>query len=148
MGELLFETHDNVEHLALIERSMGRFPFGMVTASQFGRSAVEAEEEDEVGGGGGRGGDGDGWVGRRESGGGRSKAVFDRDGWHRIGEILSSSLSMEHVRTRLDVDALVRDWDKSLSSGMGFGSLLRALLVMDPRMWKTAGEALRLPFFD
>ena len=65
MGELLFETHDNVEHLALIERSVGIFPFGMVTASRFGRSAVEAEEE-VVGGGGGRGGDGDGWVGRRE----------------------------------------------------------------------------------
>lgn len=32
-GELLFATHDNVEHLALMERVIGRFPHGMLRRS-------------------------------------------------------------------------------------------------------------------
>jgi len=33
LGELLFATHDNIEHLALIERIIGRFPLDMIRRS-------------------------------------------------------------------------------------------------------------------
>lgn len=33
-GELLFATHDNVEHLALVERKIGLFPRHMVDSSK------------------------------------------------------------------------------------------------------------------
>lgn len=36
-GELLFATHDNVEHLALIERKIGLFPRRMVNAAKDGQ---------------------------------------------------------------------------------------------------------------
>jgi len=42
-GDLLFATHDNFEHLALIERIVGRFPFDMVVRSkEFGTSAFDS----------------------------------------------------------------------------------------------------------
>lgn len=37
-GELLFATHDNIEHSALIERTIGPFPRGMVKASKNNKS--------------------------------------------------------------------------------------------------------------
>jgi dual-specificity kinase/CDC-like kinase len=42
-GDLLFATHDNFEHLALIERIVGRFPFDMVSRSkEFGTSTFDS----------------------------------------------------------------------------------------------------------
>jgi Serine/threonine protein kinase len=42
-GDLLFATHDNFEHLALMERIVGRFPFDMVSRSrEFRTSAFDS----------------------------------------------------------------------------------------------------------
>lgn len=42
MGDLLFPTHDNIEHLALIERTIGRFPMDMLKRSRnVGSSAFD-----------------------------------------------------------------------------------------------------------
>lgn len=42
-GELLFATHDNFEHLALIERIVGRFPLDMISCSrEFGTIAFDS----------------------------------------------------------------------------------------------------------
>jgi serine/threonine protein kinase len=43
-GELLFGTHDTVEHLALIERIVGVFPYGMVQDAKRGKQYALAEE--------------------------------------------------------------------------------------------------------
>jgi serine/threonine protein kinase len=43
-GELLFGTHDTVEHLALIERIIGLFPYGMVQDAKRGKQYALADE--------------------------------------------------------------------------------------------------------
>jgi hypothetical protein len=43
-GELLFATHDNTEHLALIERTIGWFPRRMVKVSQDNQDSDLARE--------------------------------------------------------------------------------------------------------
>jgi hypothetical protein len=43
VGDLLFPTHDNMEHLALIERTIGRFPMDMLKRSQnYGKTAFDS----------------------------------------------------------------------------------------------------------
>jgi dual-specificity kinase/CDC-like kinase len=42
-GELLFATHDNIEHLALIERVIGNFPRAMVKAAKNGSQSDIAQ---------------------------------------------------------------------------------------------------------
>lgn len=42
MGELLFATHDNTEHLALIERAVGPFPRDMVTRATANGDAFDS----------------------------------------------------------------------------------------------------------
>ena len=42
MGDLLFATHDNCEHLALIERSIGPFPHDMLERSSIARKLFDS----------------------------------------------------------------------------------------------------------
>jgi len=128
VGELLFATHDNVEHLALMERTIGRFPYEMIWGNSGGLRGSSSFS----------------------SMSGKTKfqccsitTAFDTNGWHRMGDVLPTS-SLEHVMTRKSLDSLI--WDEDRSSGMG--SLLRFLLVMDPRSRKPAGEVLKLPVFN
>jgi serine/threonine protein kinase len=49
-GELLFATHDNLEHLALMERIVGRFPARILRAAREGRQKdLEKEAFDSSG---------------------------------------------------------------------------------------------------
>jgi dual specificity protein kinase CLK2/3 len=58
-GELLFGTHDSVEHLALIERIIGLFPYWMIHEAKRGKQHVLADE------------------------------AFDSAGYHRLDRVLS-----------------------------------------------------------
>ncbi|GAX15006.1 CDC-like kinase [Fistulifera solaris] len=59
-GELLFATHDDVEHLALIEKKIGLFPRRMINASKDGQDPELA------------------------------RSAFDSTGLHRLGRVLTS----------------------------------------------------------
>jgi serine/threonine protein kinase len=117
-GELLFGTHDNAEHLALIERSVGPFRRDLLSLSEINR--------------------------RTPAGAAGSLLVrecFDSRGWHRIRGVLSTR-SIEHVRKMVPVESLVLERDRP----SGIGRLLRSLLTIDPKQRVTAREALKSPF--
>jgi dual-specificity kinase/CDC-like kinase len=118
-GELLFATHDNPEHLALMERAAGPFPRARL------EGAARAPPS-------GRGADGPALA----------RACFDARGWHRIRGVLSRR-SIEHVRRMAPVEELVSAHDRPT----GLGRLLRGLLVIDPQRRASAREALASPFF-
>lgn len=128
VGELLFATHDNVEHLALMERIVGRFPAEMiwgdvsvnVVSSSFSSTRSGKNKQPSC----------------------QFATAFDTHGWHRMGGVLPPS-SLEHVVTRSSLETLISHEDRS----SGFSLLLRSLLVINPRMRKTAGEGLKLQFF-
>jgi len=106
LGELLFATHDNSEHLALIEKIIGRFPRDMLIRSkEFGST------------------------------------VFDTFGFHTMD---LPSESKAHVRSRLSLDSIVSESDKE----SGLVGLLKSLLMVDPAVRATAGNALKAPFLD
>mmetsp|Transcript_31358 Transcript_31358/g.37312 ORF Transcript_31358/g.37312 Transcript_31358/m.37312 type:complete len:300 (+) Transcript_31358:499-1398(+) len=140
IGELLFETHDNDEHLALIERIVGRFPPMMIRNTKL-KSSLSFSSSATVTTYASKSPRSNHTNNYNNNTHGGSTALFDGNGWHRMGDILSSS-SLEHVRTRLDLDSMVLDCDRS----SGLGLLLRSLLVMDPRMRKTAYATRKLPF--
>jgi len=43
VGELLFSTHSNTEHLCLMERVLGRFPHWMVNQGKYGSKYFDAD---------------------------------------------------------------------------------------------------------
>jgi len=89
MGELLFATHDNAEHLALIERAVGPFPKELLDRSL--RSSNSSCSS-------------------------LARQCFDSRGWHRIRGILSSR-SIEHVRKMMPVDQMVLEHDRPTGLG-------------------------------
>ncbi len=106
LGELLFATHDNSEHLALIEKIIGRFPLDMLTRSkEFGST------------------------------------VFDSFGFHKLD---LPAESKEHVRSRPPLESIVNERDQT----SGLVGLLKSLLMIDPAVRATAGDALKATFFD
>lgn len=48
-GDLLFQTHDELEHLALIEKTVGRFPSSMVSSSRHGRKYFHSDNRVRIG---------------------------------------------------------------------------------------------------
>jgi dual-specificity kinase/CDC-like kinase len=106
IGELLFATHDNAEHLALIELIIGRFPLDMLTRSkEFGTT------------------------------------VFDTFGFHKM-ELSEESKS--HVRSRPPLKSVVNERDQT----SGLVGLLKSLLMIDPVVRTTAGDALKSTFLE
>ena len=84
MGELLFATHDNTEHLALMERAIGRFPLDILAQSR--QAATHNNNNTNC-------------------------FVFDSYGWHKMNAVLSPS-SLSHVRKMGPLESLVTDHDK------------------------------------
>jgi len=54
------------------------------------------------------------------------------------------SESKAHVRSRLSLDSIVSESDKE----SGLVGLLKSLLMVDPAVRATAGNALKAPFLD
>lgn len=77
-GELLFATHDNIEHLALMERIIGPFPRRMVRAAKSNGSQADI-----------------------------AKVAFDIDGQHRMGRVLEPDHA-NFVRTSPRLEHLIR----------------------------------------
>jgi len=119
-GELLFGTHDNAEHLALIERSVGPFRRDLLSLSDMNRGTPAGDAGSLL-----------------------VRECFDSRGWHRINGVLSTR-SIEHVRNMVPVEALVLERDRP----SGLGRLIRSLLTIDPKHRVTAREALVSPFFS
>jgi len=117
LGELLFATHDNAEHLALMERAVGPFPKELLDRSR-SSSMVNSEGDSLV------------------------RECFDSRGWHKIRGVLSPR-SIEHVRKMVPLEQMVLERD----CPTGLGCLLRSLLTIDPKRRATAKEALMSPFF-
>jgi serine/threonine protein kinase len=80
-GELLFATHSNVEHLALMDRIIGPFPRRMVKAAKTNGVQIDLANE-----------------------------VFDSDGRHRMGRVLSEE-DAAFVRKAPSLECLVRKRD-------------------------------------
>lgn len=118
-GELLFGTHDNAEHLALIERSVGPFRRELLSLSEMNRGTPAGDAGSLL-----------------------VRECFDSRGWHRINSVLSKR-SIEHVRNMVPVEALVLEHDRP----SGLGQLIRSLLTIDPKHRVTARDALASPFF-
>lgn len=95
VGELLFATHDDVEHLALMERAAGPFPGARLAAAQLRRGAAAA----------------------------LARECFDARGWHRGREVLSSR-SVAHVRRMPPVERLVSEHDRPSGLGPMLRGLL------------------------
>lgn len=95
-GELLFATHDNAEHLALMERAVGPFPKELLDRS---RSTSSSSSSSLV------------------------KECFDSRGWHRIRGVLPSR-SIEHVRKMVTVEQMVLEHDRPTGLGRLLRSLL------------------------
>jgi dual-specificity kinase/CDC-like kinase len=83
MGELLFATHDNAEHLALMERTIGPFPRHMLDRCH--NSSNNNNNNDSL-----------------------AQQVFDSHGWHKMERVLTSS-AMSHVRNVGPLETLVTD---------------------------------------
>ena len=118
-GELLFATHDNAEHLALIERAVGPFRRDLLSLSDMNRGTPAGDAGSLL-----------------------VRECFDSRGWHRINGVLSTR-SIEHVRKMAPVEGLVLEHDRP----SGLGRLIRSLLTIDPKHRVTAREALESPFF-
>jgi dual-specificity kinase/CDC-like kinase len=99
-GELLFSTHDNLEHLGLIEKRVGAFPESMIRGSKL------AEEE----------------------------MVFDKLGQFR-GELLGRK-ERGYVKKTKELG------DEFSGEGGELVSLMRQLLIVDPRLRVSARQAL------
>jgi len=102
-GDLLFQTHDNTEHLALIEKIIGRFPLNMLRRSK------------NIG------------------------STFDVYGWHTLDLPMASKV---HVRKAHNLKSIVQKNDR----GAGFEPFLRSLLIIDPALRTSAGDALCCSF--
>ena len=87
-GELLFATHDDAEHLALMERAAGPFPATRLADARA----------------------------RRGDGAALARECFDARGWHRGREVLSSR-SYAHVRRMPPVERLVADPERPSGLG-------------------------------
>ena len=127
-GELLFQTHDSGEHLALMEQILGPFPLEMVGGGGGG------------GYGGYGGGSGGGGAGAR---GGQSKEVrkyFDSAGRMRFPDKFPRE-SVRHVRSQRKLSELVNVRDTV------FLDLVRQMLTLDPAQRLTARAALNHRFF-
>jgi len=96
-GELLFATHDNAEHLALMERAVGPFPKELLDRSRLSTT--------------------------KGSGSSLVRECFDSRGWHKIRGVLSSR-SIEHVRKMVPVEQMVLQHDRPTGLGRLLRSLL------------------------
>jgi len=124
-GQLLFATHDNLEHLALMERIISPFPHWMLKEARGNVSA---------------------------SGGSNNLAhqAFDqRTGRHRLGDVLSAE-SVSCVRRSQHLESIIcgRNDDYGPSSSpvddpTWLLELLRRILVIDPEERSTAHECLQ-----
>jgi dual-specificity kinase/CDC-like kinase len=86
MGELLFATHDNAEHLALMEQTIGPFPRHMLDHQP--HASCHNNNNNSL-----------------------AQQVFDsHTGWHKMERVLSSS-AMSHVRNVGPLETLVTDAD-------------------------------------
>lgn len=96
-GELLYATHDNAEHLALMERAVGPFPKELLDRA---RSSTASSEGTLL-----------------------ARECFDSRGWHKIRDVLSSR-SIEHVRKMVPVEQIVLEHDRPTGLGYLLRSLL------------------------
>jgi serine/threonine protein kinase len=118
-GSLLFPTHDNAEHLALIECAVGPFRKDLLSMSGRKSSTPAGAAGMEL-----------------------VRECFDSCGWHKIRGVLSTR-SIEHVRRMIPIESLVLEHDRP----SGLGRLLKSLLTIDPMQRVTAREAFMSPFF-
>jgi CDC-like kinase len=85
-GELLFSTHDNLEHLALIERTLGPFPRHLVErAKKLGGSSDSSSRR-------------------------FAREAFDSKGRHRMGRVLSSE-NAAYVQKAMPLERLIASHD-------------------------------------
>ena len=158
-GDLLFATHDDMEHLALMERRLGPLPPSLRRRLQE-RADAEARGAGDGGGGGGGGGRGGGraragpaskslrafFERAGEAGGGSGAAPAARGGLPalRWPAGARSSSSREHVASTAPLEQLVERADAEL----GFVDLLRGLLDADCDGRATASQAVCHRFCD
>lgn len=124
-GKLLFATHDNLEHLALMEKVLGkRIPSEMVNNAL--EQSVPSRSRS-----------------RSVSGRSPSKAtpqkLVERGRGLMWPDRAKSERSIEHVRNQSPLSDLIIDPQLC--------NLLRGLLEIDPRLRLTAQEALRHEYF-
>jgi dual-specificity kinase/CDC-like kinase len=138
-GSLLFATHDDMEHLALMERRLGPLPPILCRRLQERADAEVRGAGDGGGGGGGRGG------GRARAGPASKslRAFFDRAARGGLPALrwpagARSSSSCEHVASTAPLEKLVERADAEL----GFVDLLRGLLDADCDGRATASQAV------
>ena len=97
-GELLFATHDNLEHLALMERCIGPFSRRMLKRAKQGQQQTEFST--------------------------LANQAFDSSGRHRMERVLSTE-SYAYVQRMLPLDAMMREQEQQQPDGRVFLDLLR-----------------------
>lgn len=128
-GELLFSTHDDLEHLALIQKIVGTpLPESLAHAAlrPFRHSSTSSPRNNKRGG--------------RSSSVARPDEIISNSLRLRWPEYCDSKSSREHVESQLPLTKL-------LGKHKEFLDLLEGLLEWDPRHRLTAEQALRLPLF-
>lgn len=165
LGELLFATHDNSEHLALMECVIGQFPRNMLRLSasksdQKNNERLLFHHHHHHGGiSGGHG------KNSSNNGGGMLGVVresFDLSTGLHLRERVLSHAKESHVKTMFPLEDLIytRGNTGSVGSMMtnddsgakrSYGlllRLLRSLLSIDPHTRATASDALHCSFFS
>jgi len=113
-GQLLFATHDNLEHLALMERVVSPFPSWMIQMAQRGDYNHDENGCSSL-----------------------ARQAFDSStSRHRLGDVLPPE-SLSCVRRAPTLPEIVRPSDG------WFLNLLRRMLVVDPQERETAHECLQ-----
>jgi dual-specificity kinase len=119
-GEALFQTHDNLEHLAMMEACIGRFPpyiYDRVWYVLF--SSLHPSDS--------------------------SRKYFHRNGKVRHPNAETSAGSIERVRGTRGLHELIPSGDRGTR---GFLELIRGMLEIDPVERMSARDALEHPFFE
>jgi len=170
-GEALFKTHDNLEHLAMMQRVLGEIPAKLVrqiTQQQQRRRSASASSgtggKAEGGGAGSKAGSkgkgqkkrsGNGDKGSQAGGSSSARDFFEEnasgDGAPRLAwpERCNVSDSVQAVEELKDVRTLILEkCDISVRPAVDkLVDLLKALLLFDPKDRISASEALEYSFF-
>merc|ERR1711871_1504643 len=117
-GELLFPTHDNLEHLAMMEKSIGHFPWRMISKSHL-RSKFFHRDGDV----------------RYEELSNSSKE-----------EVRNCLHLREFCRRAMQTN--VSSGNSGQRDERNFYQLLRELLILDPKSRVTAKDALSMAYLD
>lgn len=170
LGDLLYATHENLEHLALIERSLGRpLPQAMIqSAVAISLAAIKPKSSCARGGGGTPvhkyfcdlppvteaavvgGGDGGGGGDEGVESNGNGSACASTAGAGGQGRELrlrfpegGTADGVKHVARMKSLEELIRP----VHAATGFLELMKRLLDPDPSTRITAKDALALSFF-